>query len=54
MFVGCMLCAELLMVLFSINLPELFEVAATDFIAATRHVLAHPRKDLLFFLLYIF
>jgi hypothetical protein len=49
MFVGCALCVDLSVVLFSINSQDLFEVAAPDFIAgiaATHRVLAHPRVDL--------
>ena len=42
-------CVELLMVFFSINRQNLFEVAATSFIAdtaATHQVLVQPLKDL--------
>jgi hypothetical protein len=48
MFTGCTLCVLFLMVLFSINSQELFDVAANDFTAgtaATRHVLARRLND---------
>ena len=48
MFTGFTVCVEFLMVLFSVDLQQLFKVAATEFIAGTaamRHDLAHPVKD---------
>jgi hypothetical protein len=49
MHIGFELCVFIVMLLFSINSEELFEVAVTDFIAptaVTHHVLAHPLEDL--------
>jgi hypothetical protein len=48
MLIGRALLVEFLMMLFSLNSQELFEMPATDFIAGsavTHHVLAHHFKD---------
>ena len=47
-FVVCTLCAEFLIVVFSVNSQELFEVATTNLnasIVVMHHVLAHLVKD---------
>jgi hypothetical protein len=49
MYIGFELFVFILMLLFSINSEELFEVEVTDFIARIAvmcHVLAHPLEDL--------